>query len=90
MAIAAHIVRIAHVPVDATGTVLNKNEATVQQMMKATHELRVLPDSAVTNSAGHPTIEAYLAAEAGDDFILGHVSQNLIVTYDAGDINAAS
>lgn len=68
------------------GPVLLKNDpsVTMKQMAVASQEHRVIPrttgPSSSTNSTGYPTIPAYLAAEAGDNFALAYMDQFTIVT----------
>lgn len=89
MAVGIHVVYIGRKPIQPDGTVLNKNTATIQQMQNASGEDRVLADSAIENSAGYPTIKAYLEAEAADNYVLHHISQTMIVTYNVANINDA-
>jgi hypothetical protein len=65
------------------GTVLDKNTATIAEMTKANTEIRVIPDPAVPNSSGSPTMEDYLDAEAGAGFNPIVVNNTSIVTSDA-------
>lgn len=52
---------------------------------------RVVADGSVPHSAGSPTVKAYLALEAADDYILSPQSQfpSLLITVDAGALNSA-
>jgi len=87
MAITSHIVRIGEVRLDALGNIVKKTDS-IKEVMTSTRVDRILEDINVPNSIGNPSVEDYLTAEAADNFILGHISQNLIVTYSATDINA--
>ena len=90
MAIGIHVARVAFVKVDGTGNVLSKEDpsVTLKQQMTGSHDHRIIVDSAIPNSVGNPTMKAYLEAEANDDYVANHVSQNLIVTYSVPDMNA--
>jgi hypothetical protein len=81
MATPIHIARIAIMPVNSAGVVINKNTATVGQMLQTSSEERVIVDSTLPHTAGNPTPKAYLELEAGDDFILNHIDQTYIITY---------
>jgi len=88
MPINTHVARIGLIRVDPLGNIVSKND-TIKTVLNSSEEHRILEDANIPNSMGNPTIEDYLEAEGSDDFILGHISQNLIVTYSAADINAA-
>jgi hypothetical protein len=77
--------------VDAAGVRIDKNNSSFNDI-RATSEMKHLikPDATIANSANWPTLESYIAAEATDNYILGHLSQYIIVTYHAGDINSAT
>jgi hypothetical protein len=81
MAIPIHIARIQLMPVNSAGVVVNKNEATIGQMMQTSSEERVIADTLIPNSATNPTPKAYLELEANDEFILRHIDQTYIITY---------
>ena len=92
MAIGIHVVHTRFIGVDPIGNVVDKNvsSTTLKQVLSSSHEHRVIPDAAIASSAGNPTIKEYLEAEAAANYILGYISQNMIVTYDAGNLNSAS
>lgn len=75
----AHVVRIGLVHVGPQGTIMEEGQA-INAKLDFSTEHRVFPKSGVPNSTNYPTIEDYIEAEAVDDFILRHLSQNLIVT----------
>jgi len=77
-----HVARIGQKPITPAGTVLDKNEASVKEMMTATTEDRVLADPAMPNTASFPTVKNYLELEASADFVLYHLDQNVIITYE--------
>lgn len=76
-----HVARIALMPVNSVGTVINKNSSTVGQVMQSSTEERVMVDTLIPNTANNPTPKTYLELEAGDDFILNHIDQTYIITY---------
>jgi hypothetical protein len=88
MAVGVHVVRISLVPINSAGQVVNKDTATMKEMLDTSTEPRVLADATIPNSTGNPTIRAYIEAEAGDDYVLKHVDQSLIITYDQGQLNS--
>lgn len=90
MAIGIHVVTIAVQNVDATGTRIDKNNSTIKDMLNTELRHLVVPDTNIPNSAGWPTVKRYLELEAAQDYILGDMTQTMIVTYDAGAINSAT
>ena len=80
MAIGLHIVRVGLKNIDATGSVIDKTTSTIGQVISSSSEHRVLVNAAVPNSAGFPTIDDYLLAEAAQDYIPYHIDQYMIVT----------
>lgn len=82
MAVAIHVVHVG-VFTTVNGSVVNKNDATINQMMRADTEHRVIPDASIPSSANYPTVKAYLEAEASAGFKLSHMTQSMIVTYPA-------
>jgi hypothetical protein len=81
MATPIHVARIALLPVNPLGAVLDKNTATIAQMTQASTEERVLVDADIPNSVGNPTPTEYLKLEAADDYTLRHIDQTYIITY---------
>jgi len=77
-----HIARIGQKPITPAGTVLDKNEASIKEMMTATTEDRILTDPAIPNTAGFPRVKDYLELEASVDFVLCHLDQNMVITYE--------
>jgi hypothetical protein len=63
------------------GAVVNKNTATVAEMMKTSSEDRVIADVAIPNTAFNPTPKTYLELEAVADYILYHLDQTYVITY---------
>lgn len=49
----------------------------------------VVDTASVSNSSGSPTLEAYLAAEAGSGYIANHIDELIAVTVSVADMNAA-
>lgn len=62
------------------GSVVNKNDATINQMTSANLEMRVIEDSDIASSSGNPNIKDYLEAEDADGYNLAHMDNNIIVT----------
>jgi len=89
MAVAQHIVKVGLFSVDSAGVRIDKESGTttINQMKSAELQQLVIPDADVANSAGYPTVKAYLELEAGDDYVLGKFDQYGIVTYDRGTMN---
>lgn len=93
MAVGIHIARTAFLPISrVTGSVVDKNAAgtTIKDVMQTENRHVVLPDTSNPNTANHPTVDQYLILEAASDYVLYHLDQNMIVTYDAGAVNGAS
>lgn len=76
---AVHVVYVRPMQV-VNGSVVDKEEATINQMANATMEMRVVPDTDAPNSADSPTIKDYLVAEDGSGFDLVHIDNTIIVT----------
>ena len=91
MAIGIHVVRVGFLKVDALGNVIDKEDSStpLASHLSSSHDHRVIADAAIANSTANPDIKTYLEAEANNDYVLGHISQNMIVTYSAGDLNSA-
>lgn len=86
MAVEIHRVTVDLVDVDSSGTRIDKNAPSTKLKDRLVYrtEHRVVPKltgpSSSANSADYPTIDEYLAAEAGDDFQLAYMDQYQIVT----------
>jgi len=65
------------------GQAINKNAATIDQMAKASMEMRVMADTSIPNSVGNPTIKIYLETEDMDGFSVTHINNTMIVTSDS-------
>lgn len=92
MAIGIHVARTGLFTVDQSNNRIDKNAAstTINQLKNTHHEFLVLPDASIPNSLGYPTIKAYLESEANDNFVLSHMDQTMIVTYNQADMNSVS
>ena len=64
------------------GNVVDKNDATIAQMMNASLEMRIMQDAAIASSTGNPNIKDYIEAEEAAGFRINHIDNNLIITYD--------
>lgn len=76
---AIHVVYVRQMQV-VNGQVIDKEDATIAQMTKASMEMRVVPDSDAPNSANRPSIKDYLVAEDSGGFELVHMDNTIIVT----------
>lgn len=74
------VATIELVPVDATGSVVDKNTATIGEMLGVSSEARVREDPDNVPVPTWPTISAYLKAEAGAGRTLLHMDQTYIIT----------
>lgn len=75
-----HVVTIGLVNVDSVGNIVSKTSTTISNYMASSSEMRVQPNSAVSNSANYPTISDYLSNELADGYSLLHIDQTHIVT----------
>ena len=90
MAIGVHFVRLGLFTVDANGARVDKTSGTSINTLKSTSmEFLVIPDSAIGTTANYPTIKVFLQAEASADYVLHHLDQSIIVTYNQSQINSA-
>ena len=90
MAIGIHVVRVNIVPVNSAGQFIDKNAettnpATIGEMTDFNNEHRIIPDIAIANSADYPSVPAYIEAEAGINFVVHYMDQNMIITYEHGN-----
>jgi hypothetical protein len=78
-----HVARVGLFTTDASGARLDKccPTTTINEMKNTKMEFLVIPDSTIPNSAGYPTITAYLKLEAANGFILNHLDQSFLITY---------
>lgn len=88
MAVSIHTVRVGFFSTTKTlngsaGTVIDKNgtTTTINDVLNSVHEHRIIPDTSVTNSANYPRVDDYLKLEAAAGYIVKHMDQNMIVTY---------
>ncbi len=89
MAIGIHVATLGMVKVNDLGAPLPDGPS-IAEVMASSSEIRVLYDATIPNTSGNPTIQAYLEAEAADDYVVRVLNQSFIVTYDAGDMNSAT
>ncbi len=93
MAIGIHVVRTAFLTINrATNLPMKNDDVTVTLKGRMDSESRhvVLPDDSIPNSLSYPAVPRYLELEASGNYVLHHIDQNMIVTYDQGDINSAT
>ncbi len=91
MAVAIHVARVGFFATDRnTGAKIDKEAptTTINDVLESEHQHLLVEDSAIPNTSGSPTVKAYLEAEASDNFVLYHMDQSTIVTYDQSQINA--
>jgi hypothetical protein len=89
---AVHVATLVLVHVDSsTGTVFVKESANFSDFISVNNpvdstpktistEFRILPDASIPNSAGYPTIKAYLEAENSGGFKFKHIDQTYVIT----------
>ena len=89
--IQVHVVRIGLFTVDNTGQRIDKNSpnTTINQLKNIGQEMLVIPDAAIASSNGYPTIKGYLELEASANFVLHHMDQTFIITYNQTQVNSA-
>lgn len=78
-----HVARLGTFTVDANGSRIDKNSpSTTINMMKGSTSMAqlVIPDTDYPNTAGYPTVKAYLTLEASGGFKLRHLDQSFIIT----------
>lgn len=93
MAVGIHVVNVAFLPINkVTGAIVLKNDPAtkISDVMQTEHRHVILPSDDVPNSAGYPTVAAYLKLEAAGDYVVQHMDQTMIVTYDQGGLNTAT
>lgn len=88
--IQVHVVRVGVFSVDQNGQRIDKGSpnTTINQLKNTSQDMLVIPDSAVPSSANYPTVKAYLEAEAALNFVLYHMDQTFVVTYNQTQVNA--
>ena len=66
--------------VDANGNYLDKNTASLSDILSSRLEQIILPNSANASTQGYPTLKSYLALEAAQGYVLSHMTQSQIIT----------
>lgn len=91
MSIGIHVARVGLYTVDANNVRIDKNSesTTINQLKNTKLEFLVIPDAAIPNSSGYPTLKEYLEAEAAANYVMSHMDQTTVVTYSQTDINNA-
>lgn len=79
----AYDVHVAYISPMSTlnSNVINKNTATIKEVLNSEMEMRIVADDSLSNSLNNPTIEEYLILEEGDMFYLQYMSNTCMVTY---------
>lgn len=87
-----HVARIDAVSLDLSGNYLDKSSSntTIKQVLQSQLDHRVIQDTTLPNTTNYPDIPTYLKLEAAQGYVLSHLSQNLVVTYQQGDLNNAT
>ena len=91
MAIGVHFVRLGLFTVDINGARIDKSGlgASINTMKSTSMEFLVIPDSSIPNSSGYPTMKEYIQLEAADDYVVNHIDQSIIITYNQSQVNSA-
>jgi len=91
MAIGVHFVRLGLFTVDINGARIDKSGlgASINTMKSTSMEFLVIPDATVPNSSGYPTMKEYIKLEADDNFVVSHIDQSIIITYNQSQVNSA-
>jgi len=89
MAIGIHFANIGFLMVDQNGQVIPNKSTEIKNVLNSSHEHRIIEDSNNPNSIGYPTIKGYLELEAASNYILQHLDQYNVITYNQTDINNA-
>ena len=91
MAIGVHFVRLGLFTVDINGARIDKSGlgASINTMKSTSMEFLVIPDATVPNSSGYPTMREYIKLEADDNYVVSHIDQSIIITYNQSQVNSA-
>jgi hypothetical protein len=83
MSAQTHTAQIGLFNVDPVGNIVDKNgpNTTIKQVLQTQQSHLVIVDSAIPNTAGNPTVKAYIEAEAANDYVVCRMSQTEITTY---------
>ena len=84
MAIGVHYVRVGLFTVDVNGARIDKSgsSASINTMKSTSMEYLVIPDASIPNSAGYPTIKHFVELEAASNYVVYHIDQSIIITYN--------
>jgi hypothetical protein len=77
---AVHVARIGLVHINAVGQAKPHVDMTIGEAATSSSEHRVVPDPALPNTAGHPTVATYLTLEDAAGFTLNHLDQTYVIT----------
>ena len=84
-AVGCHVARIALIPISGiTGQTFDKNAPTtsIKDVLYSSTEPRIIIDPAIPNSANNPTIQNYILLEAISGYVVSHIDQTMIISYD--------
>jgi len=76
---AIHVAYVTPTPV-LNGMPIDKDTATIKEMLSADTEMRVVPDDTIPNSLTKPDIKTYLQNENTAGFKVKSVTNTMIVT----------
>lgn len=62
------------------GAVIDKESSTIDEVMRAATEMRIIPDESLPNTSGAPTIQEYLDLETDDGYKAIHITNTAIIT----------
>lgn len=89
--VTVHVVRVGLFTVDANGQRIDKNSpsTTINQLKASSQDMLVIPDASISSSAGYPSVKTYLESEAAAGYVLNHMDQSFIITYNQHELNVA-
>jgi hypothetical protein len=76
---AARVAYIKPTPV-LNGTVIDKETATIGEVMRSNTEMRIMPDDSLPNTSGSPTIQEYINLESGSGYKVVQITNTAIIT----------
>ena len=75
-----HVAYLKVVNVGPGGNIVNKDTATIAQVMTASLSIRVIPDDEIASSIDTPTVKTYLEREVSDGYLFQHIDQTMVIT----------
>lgn len=79
-----HVARVGLFTVNQSGVRIDKccPTTSINDLKNTRQEFLVLPDAGIPSSAGYPTLKAFLEAEVAAGFVLNHLDQSMVITYN--------